>query len=381
METSGPASLEEVVWPLRPHYRPLTSTCTTDRQLAGCGPYAPAGLRHRLARPGGRAAGPPRLQDHRPALRRGAAPHRVRAGRRARPRPTQPGLKFEYLDRRGVDRAIWPARCCSWGSAKPRYGGLRSPSASLPQDARNLGAPVQLLQGLDPGGAPGPGPGGRGDRRLGGDPGMVQVLMGGASETPLGRRQFHPIYDACVRHGLPLACTSAARARAHRRRPRRVGPPATPLRVVRLAAAGLYGPHPRAWSTEGVFEKFPRAERSCSTRAACSGCRTSCGASTRTGRRSARDALGERAAAPSSSGATARPTRWSASSQAELAEVLEMVDGRTHAAVFGQLSELGARRPIRYGRGLPTACAAACWPSRAHAIYGDKLLCPRNATA
>ncbi len=79
--------------------------------------------------------------------------------------------------------------------------------------------------------------------RLGDDPGMVQVLMGSASEAPLGRRMYHPIFAACV---APSAATGAA----HRRRGcRRLAtgdrrrPPHHLFRVVRLAAPELHGSH------------------------------------------------------------------------------------------------------------------------------------------
>ena len=34
---------------------------------------------------------------------------------------------------------------------------------------------------------------------------VIPKWMGSATESPLGRRQYHPIYEACARHNLPLA--------------------------------------------------------------------------------------------------------------------------------------------------------------------------------
>lgn len=41
--------------------------------------------------------------------------------------------------------------------------------------------------------------------RVGDDPGMVQVLVGGLTGTGFGHKQYWPIYQACVEHGLPMA--------------------------------------------------------------------------------------------------------------------------------------------------------------------------------
>ena len=41
--------------------------------------------------------------------------------------------------------------------------------------------------------------------RLAGDRRFVQVLLPLRGERPLGRRAYWPIYDACARHGLPVA--------------------------------------------------------------------------------------------------------------------------------------------------------------------------------
>lgn len=40
--------------------------------------------------------------------------------------------------------------------------------------------------------------------RLGGHPDIVEILIPVASRMPYGQRFFHPIWEACARHGLPV---------------------------------------------------------------------------------------------------------------------------------------------------------------------------------
>ncbi len=241
METSGPASLEN-----RMATPPTLLAIDVDlhHQIASwqdVAPYAPAGLRHRLARPGG-----PPLARHGFKIigpRFGEAPRPTDASGKAgepRDRPSLGQGRVPRQARRGYrhpDRAGAEPGC----PAKPRYGG-RDRHGCQQLDARDLGAPIQLLQGLDPGGAPGPGPGGRGDRSPGrrawhgpGADGQRQRDAAGPTAVPPDLRGLRPPW-LCR-----WPCTSAARARACRRRRRRSATD-DPLRVVRLAAAGLYGP-------------------------------------------------------------------------------------------------------------------------------------------
>src|SRR5215218_1042391 len=77
-------------------------------------PYAPQGLRHRLARPGG-----PPLARHGFKIigpRFGAAPRPIDAnGRAGHPAGDPAWVKAEYLDRRGVDVAILTGPILSLG--------------------------------------------------------------------------------------------------------------------------------------------------------------------------------------------------------------------------------------------------------------------------
>ena len=92
--------------------------------------------------------------------------------------------------------------------------------------------------------------------RLGDEPGMVQVLMGSASETPLGRRQFHPIYEACVRHDLPLALHIGGEGAGMSPPATAVGHPTTYFEWYG-SLPQVYMAHIMSMVTEGVFEKFP----------------------------------------------------------------------------------------------------------------------------
>ncbi len=92
--------------------------------------------------------------------------------------------------------------------------------------------------------------------RLGDDPGMVQVLIGSASESPLGRRHYHPIYEACVRHNLPLALQIGGEGAGMSPPASAVGHPDTTFGWY----SGLpqsYMAHVISMISEGVFARFP----------------------------------------------------------------------------------------------------------------------------
>jgi predicted TIM-barrel fold metal-dependent hydrolase len=92
--------------------------------------------------------------------------------------------------------------------------------------------------------------------RLGDDPGMVQVLMGSASEAPFGRRNFHPIYEACVSHDLPLALHLGGEGVGISSPATAVGHPTTYFEWYG-ALPQSYMAHIMSMVTEGVFERFP----------------------------------------------------------------------------------------------------------------------------
>src|SRR5205823_3102997 len=92
--------------------------------------------------------------------------------------------------------------------------------------------------------------------RLGDDPGMVQVLLGSAGEMPLGRRAFHPIFDACVRHRLPLALHLGGEGTGTSSPSTPVGHPSTYFEWYGSLPQS-YMAHVSSMVTEGVFERFP----------------------------------------------------------------------------------------------------------------------------
>jgi predicted TIM-barrel fold metal-dependent hydrolase len=206
-------------------------------------PFVPAGLRHRFTRKGG----PPlarhgfRVIGPGPGVGEATNPASVREA---------------YLEPRGVDVAILTGNIFSLGvqpnadlaAALARgvnawtlatwvrpFDCFKGSILVAPQD------PMQAVAEID---------------RLGQEPGMVQVLMGSASEVPLGRRAYHPIYEACVRHGLPLALHAGGEGAGMSPPATAVGHPAT--------AFGWYGALPQSYMahvmslvTEGVFARFP----------------------------------------------------------------------------------------------------------------------------
>src|SRR5206468_2915549 len=170
----------------------------------------PAGLRWRFAQRGG------------PPLARHGFRKVGTASADAPPAGDPARVKEEYLDKRGIDRAILTGSILSLGvQPNPDVGAAVARAVNewtletwvRPFDCFKGSIlvsqqdPAQAVTEID---------------RLGDDPGMVQVLLSSASETPLGRRIYHPIYEACVRHGLPLALHVGGEGAGS-------SPPATPV--------------------------------------------------------------------------------------------------------------------------------------------------------
>ncbi|HET8629288.1 MAG TPA: amidohydrolase family protein, partial [Thermomicrobiales bacterium] len=93
-------------------------------------------------------------------------------------------------------------------------------------------------------------------RRLGDDPGMVQVLMASAAPLPYGNRHYWPIYAAAVEHGLPVAIHVGAEGTGIANAPTPVGYPATYLEFHTDHSLTMMG-HCVSLVAEGVFEEFP----------------------------------------------------------------------------------------------------------------------------
>jgi predicted TIM-barrel fold metal-dependent hydrolase len=218
--------------------------------------YVPAGLRWRVTRP----EGPP-LARH--GFRKVGAsfgsaprPEAPDGGRRPHPAADPAWVKAQYLEPRGVDLAILTGDLLSLG-VQPNPD-LASAIARAVNDwtletwVRPFGCykgsilvaqqdPAQAVAEIE---------------RLGDDPGMVQVLLGSASEAPLGRRAYHPIYAACVAHDLPLALHIGGEGAGISSPATPVGHPTTYFEWYGALPQSYMG-HLMSMVTEGVFERFP----------------------------------------------------------------------------------------------------------------------------
>ncbi|RYE10896.1 MAG: amidohydrolase [Hyphomicrobiales bacterium] len=85
------------------------------------------------------------------------------------------------------------------------------------------------------------------------DPSFVQVMLLAGTSRPLGRRQYWPIYEACVRHGLSLAIHAG---QEFRNAPTALGWPSYYLEDY-TANAQAFQYQLTSLFCEGVFEKFP----------------------------------------------------------------------------------------------------------------------------
>ncbi len=218
-------------------------------------PFVPEGLRHRFTRRGGppmarhgfKVVGDPFGDVPRPPANGATQPH---------PAADPAWVKEQYLDARGVDLAILTGNLTSlnvqpnadMAAAIARgvndwlletwvrpFDCFKGSILVAPQD------PTQAVAEID---------------RLASDPGMVQVLMGSASESPLGRRQYHPIYEACARHNLPLALHLGGEGAGMSPPSTAVGHPSTFFEWSG-AIPQNYMAHIVSMVTEGVFEKYP----------------------------------------------------------------------------------------------------------------------------
>ncbi|MEF3312045.1 amidohydrolase family protein [Paenibacillus sp. GYB004] len=92
--------------------------------------------------------------------------------------------------------------------------------------------------------------------RMADHPRMVGVIMGSGQRAPLGQRQFHPIYEAAERHGLPVAIHPGTEGAGGTHAPTPSGYPTRYLEW-HTALSQNYMAHLISLVCEGVFEKFP----------------------------------------------------------------------------------------------------------------------------
>lgn len=92
--------------------------------------------------------------------------------------------------------------------------------------------------------------------RLGSRPDMVMVIMGATSTSPYGQRRYDPIYDAAVRHNLPVSIhlANAGVGIAHAVTP--VGYPSTFFEY-HSGLPTIYIAQMISLVCEGAFERFP----------------------------------------------------------------------------------------------------------------------------
>jgi predicted TIM-barrel fold metal-dependent hydrolase len=219
------------------------------------GQYAPAGLRWRIARRGG-----PPLARHgfwKVGASFGDAPLPPKVNdRQPHPSGDPRWVKEHYLDPRGVDLAILTGSLLSLG-VQPSMDLAAAVARGVNDWTLDTWIrPFDCYKGSilvaqqDPAAAVAE------IDRLGEDPGMVQVLMCSAGETPLGRRAYHPIYEACARHNLPLALHLGGEGTGTSSPATAVGHPSTYFEWYG-ALPQSYMAHIMSMVTEGVFERLP----------------------------------------------------------------------------------------------------------------------------
>jgi len=88
-----------------------------------------------------------------------------------------------------------------------------------------------------------------------GHPHFVQVMTDSGSRAPFGQRQFHPIYAACERHGLPFAIHPGTDGMGVNQQPS----PGYPTHYIEwhTLLSVSFQAHLVSFLTEGVFERFP----------------------------------------------------------------------------------------------------------------------------
>ncbi|MFD0870381.1 Predicted metal-dependent hydrolase of the TIM-barrel fold [Chlamydia abortus] len=92
--------------------------------------------------------------------------------------------------------------------------------------------------------------------RIGGHPDIVEVIISSAARSPLGQRQYHPIYEAAERNGLPVALHPGAEGAGGATAPTAAGYPTWYIEW-HTCLSQMFMAHLVSMVCEGVFEKFP----------------------------------------------------------------------------------------------------------------------------
>jgi predicted TIM-barrel fold metal-dependent hydrolase len=92
--------------------------------------------------------------------------------------------------------------------------------------------------------------------RLGPDPRIKAVMLPTGSRMPYGNRFYHPIWEACERHGLVVGIHPGNEGAGMAGPPTGVGYPTYYIET-RMARPQMAMAHAVSFIAEGVFEKFP----------------------------------------------------------------------------------------------------------------------------
>jgi len=217
--------------------------------------YVPEGLRWRVRRP----AGPPMARHgyKKVGVTFGDVPMPpAENSRTPHPAGDPRWVKERYLDRRGIDRAILTGSVLSLGVQPGPDLSAAIARGVNDWTLETWVRPYDCFKGSILVGQQDPAQAAAEIDRLGEDPGMVQVFMCSAGESPFGRRFYHPIYEACVRHRLPLALHIGGEGAGISARPTGAGHPATYFEWY-ASLPQSYMTHIVSMISEGVFERFP----------------------------------------------------------------------------------------------------------------------------
>jgi predicted TIM-barrel fold metal-dependent hydrolase len=92
--------------------------------------------------------------------------------------------------------------------------------------------------------------------RLGSHPAVVGIMLACGAPRPYGNKFYHPIYEACERHGLAVAMHFGTEGSGINPPPTSAGYPTNYIEA-RMARPNFYAVHVASYIFEGVFELFP----------------------------------------------------------------------------------------------------------------------------